>query len=86
MWIESNKKLLEFKKINKKNIITFKGAFHGRTFAALSAQKNPKYSEGFTPLLSGFKNIPFNDEKALLKNIDKETAAILIEPVQGKED
>ena len=69
---------------NKKNIITFKGAFHGRTFAALSAQKNPKYSEGFTPLLSGFKNIPFNDEKALLKNIDKETAAILIEPVQGE--
>ena len=48
---------------NKKNIITFKGAFHGRTFAALSAQKNKKYSEGFTPLLSGFKNIPFNDEK-----------------------
>ena len=72
------------KNINKKNIITFKGAFHGRTFAALSAQKNPKYSEGFTPLLSGFKNIPFNDEKALLKNIDKETAAILIEPVQGE--
>jgi len=72
------------KNINKKNIITFKGAFHGRTFAALSAQKNPKYSEGFTPLLSGFKNIPFNDEKALLKNIDKKTAAILIEPVQGE--
>ena len=35
-------------------------------------------------MLSGFKNIPFNDEKALLKNIDKETAAILIEPVQGE--
>lgn len=69
---------------NKKNIITFKGAFHGRTFAALSAQKNKKYSEGFTPLLTGFKNIPFNDEKSLKKNIDKETAAILIEPIQGE--
>ncbi len=69
---------------NKKTIITFKGAFHGRTFAALSAQKNRKYSEGFTPLLSGFKNIPFNDEKMLLKNINKETAAILIEPIQGE--
>ena len=69
---------------NKKNIITFKGAFHGRSFAALSAQKNKKYSEGFAPLLSGFKNIPFNDEKALIKNINKETAAILIEPIQGE--
>tara|TARA_Y100001970_G_scaffold70749_1_gene90006 strand:- start:4387 stop:5535 length:1149 start_codon:yes stop_codon:yes gene_type:complete len=69
---------------NKKTIITFKGAFHGRTFAALSAQKNKKYSEGFTPLLSGFKNITFNDEKVLLKNITKETAAIMIEPVQGE--
>ena len=69
---------------NKKTIITFKGAFHGRTFAALSAQKNKKYSEGFTPLLSGFKNIVFNDEKVLLKNITKETAAIMIEPVQGE--
>ena len=39
---------------NKKNIITFKGAFHGRTFAALSAQKNPKYSEGFTPFAKWF--------------------------------
>ena len=69
---------------NKKNIITFKGAFHGRTFAALSAQKNKKYSEGFTPLLSGFKNIPFNDERVLNKHINKETAAILIEPIQGE--
>ncbi|MBT3902312.1 MAG: aspartate aminotransferase family protein [Pelagibacteraceae bacterium] len=69
---------------NKKNIITFKGAFHGRTFAALSAQKNKKYSDGFTPLLSGFKNIPFNDEESLIKNINKETAAILIEPIQGE--
>ena len=69
---------------NKKNIITFKGAFHGRTFAALSAQKNKKYSEGFTPLLSGFINIPFNDEQALKRNINRETAAILIEPIQGE--
>ncbi len=69
---------------NKKNIITFQGAFHGRTFAALSAQKNKKYSTGFTPLLSGFKNIPFNDEESLNKNINNETAAILIEPIQGE--
>jgi len=69
---------------NKTNIITFKGAFHGRTFAALSAQKNKKYSEDFMPLLSGFKNITFNDEQALERNINKKTAAILIEPIQGE--
>ena len=69
---------------SKKNIITFKGAFHGRTFAALSAQKNKKYSSGFTPLLPGFKNISFNDKEALKKNINKKTAAILIEPIQGE--
>ncbi len=69
---------------DKKNIITFKGAFHGRTFAALSAQKNKTYSEGFKPLLSGFKNISFNDEKALMENINEKTAAILIEPIQGE--
>jgi len=78
------KSYCNLKNKNKKNIITFKGAFHGRTFAALSAQKNKKYSEGFTPLLSGFRNIPFNDEQALNKNINKETAAILIEPIQGE--
>ena len=69
---------------NKKNIITFEGAFHGRTFAALSAQKNKKYSDGFSPLLAGFKNIPFNDEESLIKNVNKKTAAILIEPIQGE--
>ena len=69
---------------NKKNIITFKEAFHGRTFAALSAQKNKKYSNGFTPLLPGFKNILFNDKQSLKDNINKETAAILIEPIQGE--
>ena len=69
---------------DKKNIITFKGAFHGRTFAALSAQKNKTYSEGFKPLLSGFKNIPFNNEQALMENINEKIAAILIEPIQGE--
>ncbi len=69
---------------HKKNIITFEGAFHGRTFAALSAQKNKKYSRGFGPLLSGFKNITFNDISSLKKNANNETAAILIEPIQGE--
>ena len=72
------------KNFNKKNIITFQGAFHGRTFAALSAQKNKKYSEIFEPLLSGFINIPFNNIDELKKHVDENTAAIMIEPVQGE--
>ena len=68
----------------KKNIITFQGAFHGRTFAALSAQKNSKYSKGFEPLMTGFIQAPFNDITILNKLIDNNTAAILIEPIQGE--
>tara|TARA_B100002051_G_C16678429_1_gene608395 strand:- start:74 stop:1252 length:1179 start_codon:yes stop_codon:yes gene_type:complete len=68
----------------RKNIITFEGAFHGRTLGALSAQKNEKYSRGFEPLLSGFIQAPFNDFDSLTKLIDHETAAILVEPIQGE--
>ncbi len=70
--------------IEKKNIISFEGAFHGRTFAALSAQKNKKYSKVFGPLLPGFVQIPFNDLNALKKTIDETTAAVMIETIQGE--
>ena len=70
--------------IEKKNIITFQGAFHGRTFAALSAQKNQIYSDGFEPLLPGFINIPFNNIEILKKTINESTSAILVEPIQGE--
>ena len=69
---------------NKKKIITFDGAFHGRTFAALSAQKNIKYSEGYEPLLQGFIKLPFNDIDQVKKNIDENIGAILLEPIQGE--
>ena len=69
---------------SKNKIITFEGAFHGRTFAAMSAQQNIKYSKGFEPLLPGFFKVPFNDSKALIKSIDNNTAAIMIEPIQGE--
>tara|TARA_Y100000590_G_C15738907_1_gene1019532 strand:- start:1332 stop:2474 length:1143 start_codon:yes stop_codon:yes gene_type:complete len=68
----------------KKNIITFEGSFHGRTFAALSASKNLKYTKGYEPLLNNFINIPFNDEGLLKNNINEKTAAILLEPIQGE--
>ena len=72
------------KNVAKKNIITFEGAFHGRTFAALSAQQNKIYSDGFEPLLPGFINIPFNDIGILKKTINENTSAVLIEPIQGE--
>ena len=72
------------KNTNKKKIITFKGAFHGRTFAGMSAQNNEKYSEIFRPLISDFITIPFNDLSILEKTINENTAAILIEPIQGE--
>ena len=78
------KKLPFFYKTGKTEIITFDGAFHGRTYGALSAQKNKKYSNGFGPLLSGFKKIEFKNEKKLIKSINKKTAGIIIEPVQGE--
>ncbi|WP_336278770.1 aspartate aminotransferase family protein [Bartonella sp. CB175] len=65
-------------------IITFEGAFHGRTLATLAATGQEKYLEGFGPKAGGFLQIPFFDEIALRSAINKNTAAILIEPIQGE--
>jgi acetylornithine/N-succinyldiaminopimelate aminotransferase len=65
-------------------IITFEGAFHGRTLATLAAGGQQKYLDGFGPKADGFDQIPFGDVKALAKAITPATAAILIEPVQGE--
>ena len=65
-------------------IITFQGAFHGRTLAAVAAGGNAKYLEGFGPPLEGFDQVPFGDLAAAKAAITPETAAILIEPVQGE--
>tara|TARA_Y100000766_G_C18848929_1_gene577170 strand:+ start:75 stop:1238 length:1164 start_codon:yes stop_codon:yes gene_type:complete len=75
-----------FNEKNKKkfNIICTKNSFHGRTYAAISASGKSKLTEGFEPILEGFKQVNFNDSKEILKNIDKETAAIMIETVQGE--
>ncbi len=71
-------------KTGKTDIISFKGAFHGRTFGAMSAQKNKKYSDGYGPMLSGFKQVEFNDIKKLKAAISAKTAGIIIEPIQGE--
>ena len=65
-------------------IVTFEGAFHGRTLAALAATGNKKYLDGFGPPMPGFDQVPFNDLGAVKKAIGPETAAILIEPVMGE--
>src|SRR5215468_3941851 len=65
-------------------IITFEGAFHGRTLATLAAGGNKKYLEGFGPVMEGFDQVPFGDLEAVKKAIGPETAAILIEPIQGE--
>lgn len=65
-------------------IITFEGAFHGRTLATIAAGGQPKYLEGFGPKVEGFDQVPFGDMDAAEKAITPETAAILIEPVQGE--
>ena len=65
-------------------IITFEGAFHGRTLATIAAGGQPKYLEGFGPKMEGFDQVPFFDLDAVKKAIGPETAAILIEPLQGE--
>ncbi len=64
--------------------ITFEGAFHGRTLATLAAGGQEKYLEGFGPKVPGFVQLPFGDEEAVKRSIGDNTAAILIEPVQGE--
>ncbi|MGH6861009.1 MAG: aspartate aminotransferase family protein [Phyllobacterium sp.] len=66
------------------HIITFEGAFHGRTLATIAAGGQAKYLEGFGPKVEGFDQVPFGDEKALKAAIGPQTAAILIEPIQGE--
>ena len=66
------------------DVITLEGAFHGRTYAAVTAGGNPKYLEGFGPPLPGYINLPFGDMDALEAAVGPTTAAILLEPVQGE--
>jgi predicted acetylornithine/succinylornithine family transaminase len=68
----------------KYKYITAEGSFHGRTFATVTATAQPKYHEGFLPMLPGFTYVPFNDIKALETAFTDEVAAVMIEPIQGE--
>ncbi|MBK8455774.1 MAG: aspartate aminotransferase family protein [Phyllobacteriaceae bacterium] len=65
-------------------IITFEGAFHGRTLATIAAGGQKKYLEGFGPAVEGFDQVPLGDIDAVSRAVGPQTAAILIEPVQGE--
>jgi acetylornithine/N-succinyldiaminopimelate aminotransferase len=71
-------------KSERYRIITFEGAFHGRTLATIAAGGQAKYLEGFGPPVDGFDQVPLGDLEAVKKAIGPKTAAIMIEPVQGE--
>ena len=66
------------------NVLTFEGAFHGRTLATIAAGGKAQYLEGFGPKIQGFVQLPFGDIKAVNEAVDEHTAAILIEPIMGE--
>ena len=65
-------------------VVTFEGAFHGRTLATLAAGRQEKHLAGFGPVVDGFDQVPFGDLQALRAAISTGTAAILVEPIQGE--
>ncbi|WP_419798846.1 MAG: aspartate aminotransferase family protein [Terasakiella sp.] len=82
--IKIARKYFATKGSKRHRILTFAGAFHGRTMATLSAGKQAKHCEGFGPMLDGFDQVAFNDLDAARAAITDETAAIHVEPVQGE--
>ena len=68
----------------KPGIIAMNGAYHGKTFGALSITHNEKYRRSFMPLLSGVKFVPYNDSSKLEGAIDDNTGTVILEPIQGE--
>jgi len=85
---EANEAALKLARLHtsseKYKFITAEGSFHGRTFATVTATAQPKYHEGFLPLLPGFVYVPFNDIEALESAFSEEVAAVMVEPIQGE--
>ncbi len=77
---------LKFSRIStgQKNVVAAMRAFHGRTYGSLSATFNKKYREGFEPLVPGFGHVAYNNIDALDKAVNEETAAVILEVVQGE--
>lgn len=70
--------------LSRPHIITAEHSFHGRTLATITATGQPKYQQGFEPLVGGFSYVPYDDISALAAAITPETGAIMLEPLQGE--
>jgi predicted acetylornithine/succinylornithine family transaminase len=86
---EANEAAIKLARLNGKpkgkyKIVTMTNSFHGRTYGSLSATAQPKYHAGVEPMLPGFLYAPYGDLDAVAKLIDAETAAIMLEPIQGE--
>jgi len=83
---ESVEAALKFARIStgRKDIVAAMRAFHGRTYGALSATFNKRYREGFEPLVPGFCHVAYNNIQALEEAVTEETAAVILEAVQGE--
>ncbi|MGO0123177.1 acetylornithine transaminase [Desulfothermobacter acidiphilus] len=69
---------------DKYEVVAARNSFHGRTYGALTATGQPRYHQGFEPLLPGFHYIAYNDPGELERAVGEKTAAILLEPIQGE--
>ena len=72
------------RKQDRFKVVCAQASFHGRTFASLSATGQPKYHDGFEPLVPGFVHVPYNDVAAIEAAIDDQTCAVFVEPIQGE--
>ena len=83
---ESVEAALKFARIStgRRNIVAAMRAFHGRTYGSLAATFNKKYREGFEPLVPGFGHVAYNNIDALDKAVNEETAAVILEVIQGE--
>jgi len=74
----------EVLKQDRYEIITMRGAFHGRTYGSVSATAQDKFHKGFEPMVPGFRYVPFNDAGAVEAAVNEHTCAVLVEPIQGE--
>lgn len=83
---EANEAALKFARsaTGRQKIVATQRAFHGRTMGSLAATWKQKYKKPFEPLAAGFETVPYGDAEALAEAVDEETAAVIVEPIQGE--
>lgn len=83
---EANEAAFKFARhaTGRSKIIAAQRGFHGRTMGSLAATWKQKYKQGYEPLAGDFEHVPFGDVEALAEAVDDETAAVILEPIQGE--